>query len=184
MEMRTRRPHILCTPRRLRRLGSKPPIIHWEFLAAPLMARSRGTGSTVRPRLPLFPSTSRYGRGGGIYRAADNLTSRQHRCTWPVTQSAAHKHAAFPAWCMRRRRPRPVSWHSDSSLTTTSLPRTNTYSVTTPQYFLMARNIRRILVRPKGVNTPLPPEAKKILKIWLRSGSFWSIWIGLNMWSA
>ena len=35
------------------------------------------------------------------------------------------------------------------------------------------RNVRRILVR--GVNPPLPPEAKKILKIWLRNGAFWSI---------
>jgi len=29
----------------------------------------------------------------------------------------------------------------------------------------LSRNVRRILVR--GVNAPLPPEAKKILKIWL-----------------
>jgi len=36
-----------------------------------------------------------------------------------------------------------------------------------------ARNVRRILVR--GVNAPLPPEAKKILKTWLRNGAFWSI---------
>jgi len=35
------------------------------------------------------------------------------------------------------------------------------------------RNVRRILVR--GVNASLPPEAKKILKIWLRNGAFWSI---------
>jgi len=33
--------------------------------------------------------------------------------------------------------------------------------------------VRRILVR--GVNAPLPHEAKKILKIWLRSGACWSI---------
>jgi len=25
-----------------------------------------------------------------------------------------------------------------------------------------------------GVNAPMPPEAKKILKIWLRNGAFWS----------
>ena len=36
----------------------------------------------------------------------------------------------------------------------------------------MHKNVRRILVR--GVNAPLPPEAKKILKIWLRNGAFWS----------
>ena len=36
-----------------------------------------------------------------------------------------------------------------------------------------ARNVRRILVR--GVNAPLPPEANKILKVWLRNGAFWSI---------
>ena len=35
------------------------------------------------------------------------------------------------------------------------------------------RNVRRILVR--GINASLPPEAKKILKIWLRNGAFWSI---------
>jgi len=33
-----------------------------------------------------------------------------------------------------------------------------------------ARNVRRILVR--GVNAPLPPEEKKILKILLRNGAF------------
>ena len=37
----------------------------------------------------------------------------------------------------------------------------------------VSRNVRRILVR--GVNAPLPPEAKKFLKIWLRNGAFWSI---------
>ena len=36
----------------------------------------------------------------------------------------------------------------------------------------MNRNVRRILV---GGQCPLPPEAKKILKIWLRNGAFWSI---------
>ena len=35
-----------------------------------------------------------------------------------------------------------------------------------------SKNVRRILIR--GVNAPLPPEAKKILKIWLRNGAFWS----------
>ena len=35
------------------------------------------------------------------------------------------------------------------------------------------RNVRRILVR--GINAPLPPEAKKISKIWLRNSAFWCI---------
>ena len=40
------------------------------------------------------------------------------------------------------------------------------------QYHHIVKNVSRILVR--GVNAPLPPEAKKILKIWLRNGAFWS----------
>ena len=39
--------------------------------------------------------------------------------------------------------------------------------------YSMTRNVRRILVR--GVNAPLPPEAKKIWKIRLQNGAFWSI---------
>ena len=39
--------------------------------------------------------------------------------------------------------------------------------------FVVARNVRRIFVR--GVSAPLLREAKKILKIWLRNGAFWSI---------
>jgi len=35
------------------------------------------------------------------------------------------------------------------------------------------QGVRGILVR--GVNAPLPLEAKKIRKIWLRNGAFWSI---------
>jgi len=33
-----------------------------------------------------------------------------------------------------------------------------------------AKGVRRIFIR--GVNTSLPPEAKKIRKIWLRNGAF------------
>ena len=36
-----------------------------------------------------------------------------------------------------------------------------------------SKSVRRILVR--GVSAPLPFEAKKILKTWLRNGAFWSI---------
>ena len=40
------------------------------------------------------------------------------------------------------------------------------------QNVFASKNVRRILVR--GVNAPLPPEAKNFLKIWLRNGAFWS----------
>ena len=39
--------------------------------------------------------------------------------------------------------------------------------------FFTAKGVGRILVR--GFNAPLPPETKKLLKIWLRNGAFWSI---------
>ena len=61
---------------------------------------------------------------------------------------------------------------------------TNSVKVTLLQYLDTCRllfcdsqssvgNVRRILV--SGVSAPLPPEAKKILKIWLRNGAFWGI---------
>ena len=37
------------------------------------------------------------------------------------------------------------------------------------------RYVRRILVR--GANAPLPPEAKKILKIWLRNGAHSEVYL-------
>jgi len=37
---------------------------------------------------------------------------------------------------------------------------------------LATNGVRRILVTGVNVNAPLPPEAKKILKIWLRNGAF------------
>ena len=54
-----------------------------------------------------------------------------------------------------------------------STPRRRLKSVTLVSISGVSRNVRRILVRE--VNAPLLTEAKKILKIWLRNGAFWSI---------
>jgi len=98
--------------------------------------------------------------------------------TWKTTQMThwpGDPMTQFHVWCIQPTRCR--RWAAAAAITTgrtdTQYKQCGADRQTDTKPMLQARNFRRILVR--GVSAPLPPEAKKILKIWLRSGAFWSI---------